>query len=416
LFSYPSKVNSISFKFLADELGRRVQDLVLSSFLVFGVGFATSQVPIQVTEFYHPSHVRCLKLLLSDEQQDMLKSSGTNGGIVLTMMYDIFSTGLYKYFNGSEMKPKFPTTLDLENSEVKAPDWFLKLENAFIVTQVSSARFYFVPRGEYPSTNNKNILLSPGNFHTVEIGMEDFSYQADQFQHLCMDSHPAVDFVNPYTNEAETFNYSVGFCQYSVMQQQMMSITNSSVMHLPEPAPKLTNNNFWDARNRNSVLRVTDQMAAEIVNLTTPIEICRRKTLCSTRKYSVHVSSCPWPDSTDLLKLIQLIKTKSVTDSAVHQYCSNVLNDSNKFEEAKEFAEKNFVKIHLLPKHDRGDLFKFCLDYGIENFLSDFGGIAGIYLGASVLTIGETIELISTLLVANFPFSCKNYSEEEDTS
>jgi hypothetical protein len=84
--------------------------------------------------------------------------------------------------------------------------------------------------------------------------MEDFIYQADQFQHLCLSSHPAVEFVNPYTNEAESFQYSAGNCQYSVIQQQMMDITNWSINYFPEPAPKLTNYNFWRVGSEHSFL------------------------------------------------------------------------------------------------------------------------------------------------------------------
>jgi hypothetical protein len=131
-FTYPSKVNSLPFHLLADSLGRRVQDLVLSSFLVQNSGVSILYSQFNVTEFYHPSYVRCLKIVLDDQQQKMLKSSDTTGGILLTLLYDTFSTGLYKYFNGSEAEQKFPTIFDHDNSEVIAPHWMLDFEKMFI--------------------------------------------------------------------------------------------------------------------------------------------------------------------------------------------------------------------------------------------------------------------------------------------
>jgi hypothetical protein len=135
-----------------------------------------------------------------------------------------------------------------------------------------------------------------------------------------------------------------------------------------------------------------------------------------TRFYATqeNIQSSVWPDSTDFDELIQLIKTKGVTDSPAHQYGRQVLSDLNKIEEAKEFAEKNFVNIRIVRKYDNGDLFKFSLDYGIENFMADVGGILGIYLGASILTLGEFIEFLFALFVANFKFGRGKTEKVED--
>jgi hypothetical protein len=165
---YPAKVNSLPFHLLADSLARRVDDLVLSSFIVQNTGAHINYNEFNLTEFYHPLHVRCLKISFNSEQQEILKHSGTAGEIMLTLMYDTFSTGLYKYLNGSNLQ-RVPSIFGHENNEWMAPHWSFDANHFLKPKRLSSAKFYFVPRGEYPCTSSGNILLSPGHYHTVKI-------------------------------------------------------------------------------------------------------------------------------------------------------------------------------------------------------------------------------------------------------
>jgi hypothetical protein len=180
-----------------------------------------------------------------------------------------------------------------------------------------------------------------------------------------------------------------------------MDFTNSFLNYEPQPAPRLTNKSYWDFTN-GALLNITKEKFEKMRKSESPNRHCRNKFLCKTRKFSIDVSSsAAWPDPAEFIELAKLLKAK---DSPAHQHGCHVLNDSNKLDEAKEFVEKNFVKIRFLQKFEKTDLIKFSWDYEIGNFMADVGGIMGIYLGASVLSLGEFVELVWTILVTNFQF------------
>lgn len=80
-----------------------------------------------------------------------------------------------------------------------------------------------------------------------------------------------------------------------------------------------------------------------------------------------------------------------------------------KFSE-EDFDSKNNLRLHVFYQELEEEIIKEAISYTIDGFISDIGGQLGLWVGVSVLTLAEFLELITTLC----RFAFKKYTKRNE--
>ena len=118
--------------------------------------------------------------------------------------------------------------------------------------------------------------------------------------------------------------------------------------------------------------------------------ICHCPQACLTLTYTQSMSTSPWPsESYTSFFAAKLITSKS---TKVRRYLQNVLASIDNHYQLMEKLKKNFARIEIFFETLNFQSLKEYPAYGITDFLSDFGGNIGLWLGWSVLSMFEVFQ------------------------
>ena len=126
---------------------------------------------------------------------------------------------------------------------------------------------------------------------------------------------------------------------------------------------------------------------------------CRPK--CNQINYGKFVSTSSWPSHLSESKVIEEIRSvhEKLLLNNLTSTLDEIANAQEEELEEKELLESNFLKIVVYAESISGNSIVEEDAYTIPNFLGEVGGIVGLWLGGSVVTMFEPVQLLIKLVL-----------------
>ncbi|XP_022808058.1 amiloride-sensitive sodium channel subunit alpha-like isoform X3 [Stylophora pistillata] len=263
-------------------------------------------------------------------------------------------------FNSSETGPFFGLSLELN---IEQGQYIGSL------TQEAGVRIDISDQGEMPFPLEKGLSLAPG--YATSIGMRKVVIKrSDPFwNNSCMNDSPP-DSINLYRDTMEV-GYSTTACKKTCWARKQQEKCGCVEYKFPRP----NSTRFCETSNKTDkacVRRVIDYFSRGHLDCSRSCPPpCKESTFKLTTSYSL------WPTNSSQLSYQKKLKaTSKEVDGGPSDFRHNILK-VNVF-----FEELNYEVISEDPA------------YELPSFMSDLGGSLGLWIGMSVLTFAEILELI----------------------
>lgn len=147
-------------------------------------------------------------------------------------------------------------------------------------------------------------------------------------------------------------------------------------------------NSSCSGKNLDNIEKIYEEVTGE----------CR--SLCSTRNWNARLSTAEWPTYLSERHVYEIIESSYQRSMAINNVSAlhEVVHAKETGVDTFELIQKNFVKITVYPETLTGNLIYEDLAYPLGSFLSEVGGILGLWLGCSILTCFEPLTPIFELV------------------
>ncbi|XP_069139079.1 acid-sensing ion channel 1A-like [Argopecten irradians] len=125
---------------------------------------------------------------------------------------------------------------------------------------------------------------------------------------------------------------------------------------------------------------------------------------CDETEFTTEVSMSAWPSNEYLDPAINHFRSSS---SALFTSISTAQTKSAK----REFMDENGIKVEVYYRYLNYEVIHTEASYEVENLLSDIGGQLGLWIGLSIVSLFEIIEIISDLIMIAFLKLCRKKND-----
>lgn len=229
-----------------------------------------------------------------------------------------------------------------------------------------------------PLPDVDGILASPGTTTMVALKRKETKRLKAPYKSDCMDSYP--DQLIPILAEA-TLKYSDILCQKACRDLYAnKSCGCFESLDTPEAAgvtctPMFVANE-WSCLSKLFRINESNSPYEKFQQ-----ENCNCKVACNTVSFDKMISQAPWPTKAHQSVLSRMSKNKKL---------KALMKSSS------EHVRKNLVHIHVFYETFNVDVVEETADYSLTSLFSDVGGITGLYLGMSIVTVFELLECLCT--------------------
>lgn len=271
--------------------------------------------------------------------------------------------------------------------------------------------------GTYPSPDDSEATVAAGPGSETTIMLRESIYHAKSTEPSpCLQKHEPVEFVNILKeNGTITFPYSKWTCLSVEKSQQVISRCNCSYIGFPILAsmrgkyPFCSDMNLvWNRKISMQQFRDRQMCAMRIIK---DLEqetnsTCRSKdALCKRTKYTASAFSSNWPISvmTNLISdwyinpTINGMKRLSLVPRALMSVRETIESQKSNPLLQLQIVRENFLSINIQRETQTAAISTENLAYPLVNLFSDIGGIVGLYLGASLLSLVDFAEFLVQL-------------------
>lgn len=311
-------------------------------------------------------------------------------------------------FNSSSHSKHRQMTLYLytDNSQLNASTDLLKIssitydgEKNFDVP--SGFKVYILERGEHPGFSQKPLIASPGMFTQIYVSMTRMEKLRTtnnkcstevKFQGYRNRFDPRNPLIYRMDNE---LCFEIELVKLCYKTCGCVPLNYLIPKEIANEAARCLNFTHWSVtrvlKNLKCEYRVMHEEWASNINKIVPI--CRNLRLCEKNVYSLRVQNTNWP-APNMVEGVIRQYMKEPYDERVREYPNlswfNVFNASGNLRE-RMFRE-NVVKLEIAPVEWKSNRIVEFAAYPLINLLSDIGGILGLYMGMSVLSLAELVE------------------------
>lgn len=130
---------------------------------------------------------------------------------------------------------------------------------------------------------------------------------------------------------------------------------------------------------------------------------CLKEKQCQVQQHFVELTSVSWPASQDMVSFLNdLVIPKFRKDIVDVKHNVSLLQllvngDESNWSVERSKIRENFVKVVIHPVSIRANIHMEQVSYSFTEALSEIGGIAGLWVGLSILTIFEVIEFLGRI-------------------
>lgn len=129
---------------------------------------------------------------------------------------------------------------------------------------------------------------------------------------------------------------------------------------------------------------------------------------CNAKDWKVRVSPHVWPKFDESVTALAAAYAKPAVERGMSADLfagSGLLNDTtlhdpNQAAHRMQFVQSRFLRLNIRPVATTAQEIKESRSYPLESLLSEMGGIIGLYLGMSIVSIYELIHLVGCLVQA----------------
>lgn len=117
---------------------------------------------------------------------------------------------------------------------------------------------------------------------------------------------------------------------------------------------------------------------------------------CKSSRYIKSTSFNSWPirsAAPTLWELVQKARNKTV-NSGQQTSIDKKFHEPFSWNLSLKLIQETLLKLEIFAQSPKGDLIEEKMTYSIAKLFSDFGGNLGLWIGVSVLTVAEVLELI----------------------
>lgn len=277
---------------------------------------------------------------------------------------------------------------------------------------------YASERGTYPSIDDSASAIIAGTGSKTVIRVLQSSYKALSISnHPCLATHPAMTFVN-FLNPDEpiSYPYSKWTCLSKDHSNLVISRCNCSyhVFALPFELKGRYSacydlNDLWDGRATAQEMIQRHRCVSEallLVDDTKQSECRTKKALCSYTKYSVESFSTPWPITTFFEAIIKLffdpriaeLEQAGLSPAGLKAFKRSFTTKSSNKALQVLVAREGLLSVIIEREKPTITFKEEIMAYPPSQLLSDCAGIFGVYLGVSVLSLCELLELLYNII------------------
>ncbi len=278
-------------------------------------------------------------------------------------------------------------TMFLESSPVDLPYVDRATEN--------SDGFTFVLREAKanPAINVEGQEVSPGHSISMIFSQERTKHLSDPFP-PCNDSSPV------HENQKYSYRECMNICIHEKVVQQcgcyptdFFTRINYTELETPNCA------RFWFTNNikAREMLMCQDTTLFVVLN---DIEGCKCYSACEEMSYPLSVSQSEWPSENSIKSFPDYIfkDRENVENLKAYVSYNNLLENNASQETINTWIRRHFVRVNIFT-NSRKILVKEDVPLiSLPDLLCNIGGCMGLWLGISLVTSAEIMELIVRLL------------------
>lgn len=264
----------------------------------------------------------------------------------------------------------------------------------------SGLRLYFTETGRYPGIRSQSLTASSGMYTKVEIGMMT-RRRLDVPNRRCSLRPTFCDFGNHInTSHRVTYKMDNNNCIF----RSVLFAYHKKCGCLPNRYPipieifnqtaRCLNATHWSlSRIQRNFDCETQFIVPQEINMQELQTLCYNKmNMCEQNIYKLQWSNALWPAANMAKDFVDEIMRKAVNPPFAWR---NVL-DAN--ETLSLMVRENVLMIEIETMEEKSDHVIESAAYPLINLLSDIGGILGLYMGMSLLSVCELIESFKVIL------------------
>ena len=234
----------------------------------------------------------------------------------------------------------------------------------------------------YRKLRNGAISVAPGTVTQINIRKKEIKRLPHPFPDNCK-----KEMVVPGINGLhfkDKMDYSRGLCEFTALLQHQIHSCSFA-----DPSYKAVVESVIDIKKSNISFKIP-----EYLNASKAWDCLKRaeldhienkcQPLCNDEEYDVTVSSLRWPTTEEAVELLDKIKKSFPASSNAQNW---TVDD----------VYKNLLKIEIYFSDFEVEVVQQKPAYGWSEFVSDFGGQVGLWIGASVYSAFEIGSLLLSL-------------------
>ncbi|KAI8512182.1 amiloride-sensitive sodium channel [Branchiostoma belcheri] len=247
------------------------------------------------------------------------------------------------------------------------------------LTEKAGARVVVHSPNRWPFPEFEGFDAAPGFLTSAGLRLTSITRLGERYSE-CTDGE-GYELLYPGT-------YTQTNCLVTCYQGHMVSECGCA-----DPSQKVPDNTTICAVTSSNVAckeRVTRQIATGVLSCTCPAS-------CSDKVYGKAIGLSEWPADSYLSKLLGKLGTKRGRGPG-----AAVLADTDRF-------RRNLLKLNIYYEALNYEQISESPGYEVENLLGDLGGQLGLWVGMSLLSAMEVVEIFADL----FAILCKKISSKE---
>ncbi|PAA90405.1 hypothetical protein BOX15_Mlig026138g1 [Macrostomum lignano] len=386
---------SLPFDLLAKYLLVRKEESV--QFAAITDDFVAHNVDVEA--FYNYENLVCFRLILSDKLKKMIMNPGST--LKLRLSTDPYLAELN--FTGHPIQP----IADSNGNSVPFLEWHPY--RYYEQLRTSGFTMLIVPPGAYPSLRfEESFHMSPGFEYSVQLKMTESTCSEELHDKFCLLETPPVEFMNSLSGKRERFNYSNAACYYRNVNVQVVDEIGCQLSQRPS---------LWEFRDYPHCSNMSEMTAATVKRMrkagsgrrieleTLTQKYCKTRIPCSYPIYSTSYSFGKWPSAgSSILRYFAEYFNRTSVSKAEAPALARVSDIAKQLQMGDHsahlegifhsYVSESMLSVQITIDSLLSPQVMLAWSYTFADLLADTGGLLGLYIGCSVLTVCEMFELI----------------------
>lgn len=288
-----------------------------------------------------------------------------------------------------------------------------------VVDKSSGLLLFFTEAGHYPSANAEQLTVSSGSHTKITVKMTA-KLKMSLPSLPCRKQAAFVTLASHLINGAKrTYRLDRSLCEAYEWALEYYTQCGCVPLRYPMPAhvkfntSRCLNITHWSVDEIANKIACISKVEFDLNIKQAIILKCEGVEPCETLTYDVHWSNALWPTESLVTALTEKIinttyQERKRENRSVFGW-RNVLNAPDKNNMTRMIRE-NIAKVDIRPRSSRSSKLLESPAYPAINLFSDIGGILGLYLGISLLSL---MELVASVISALHDFSKKRISSRK---